>query len=189
MNNTKIIKSLFMSAAVASACTGGNNKTNADADVMDSIVADTLTTVCTATYNRDTAIYEMPGYSLWYTCKLPAKYMAGGSRMWTEHETYQKSVNAVNVFVANTSDTTLTFGRKWSLYFWNGREWTGPETRGGMIIWEDDLAISDEAPLLYCFRFPVGEYYCIRKGKYMITKDFVYTDGKELVLKACFDVR
>ena len=40
-------------------------------------------------------------------------------------------------------------------------------------------AAKKEAPLLYCFRFPIGEYYHLPKGKYRISKSFSLQEKDE----------
>ena len=65
----------------------------------------------------------------------------------------------------------LPAGRGWKLEQWNGKEWGIAKTKGDRS-WFDDGFNKQKAPLLYCFRFPVGRYYYLPKGKYRICKSF-----------------
>lgn len=138
--------------------------------------------------DSDTILYELPQCQLWYTKPLPEKYQDKKSRMWTEYENYWEDVQAINVFVTNPTNTPYDFGRHWNLYVWNEKEWITPPMKVSMIIWEDDLLIGDKAPLLFCFRFPIGEYYHLPKGKYRITKTF-RQKGEERELTADFTIK
>ena len=51
------------------------------------------------------------------------------------------------------------------------KEWGIAKTKGDRS-WFDDGFNKQKAPLLYCFRFPVGRYYYLPKGKYRICKSF-----------------
>ena len=55
------------------------------------------------------------------------------------------------------------------------------------LSWTDDAFGIDKAPLFYCFRFPVGEYYHLPKGKYRLAKRF-RANGKNLTLTADFSI-
>ena len=137
--------------------------------------------------DSDSVIYELPQCQLWYTKTLPEEYK-GEIGMWTEHKNYWENVQVINVFVANPTKVPFDFGRKWELQTWTGKEWITPQREGPAIVWESDLFIDDKAPILYCFRFLVGEYYSIPKGKYRISKTFGQ-NGKSLDLKAEFEVK
>ena len=54
--------------------------------------------------------------------------------------------------------------------------------------WMDDSWEINEAPLLYCFRFPVGEYYRLSEGKYRISKSF-RCGGRNVELEAEFEIK
>ena len=98
-------------------------------------------------------------------------------------------VRFINVFVANPTDLPFEFGRKWNLEKLNEQGiWVSPETKYSSIIWEADLLVDDNAPLLYCFRFPVGEYYYLSKGKYRIGKSFTPKGKSEINLYAEFEI-
>lgn len=58
----------------------------------------------------------------------------------------------------------------------------------GDIAWFDDGFIKQKAPLLYCFSFPIDEYYHLSKGKYRISKSF-YAKREEIKLYAEFEVK
>lgn len=42
--------------------------------------------------------------------------------------------------------------------------------------------------LLHCFRFPVGSYYHLPKGKYRVSKSF-YARKEEMELSAEFEIK
>ena len=52
-----------------------------------------------------------------------------------------------------------------------------------------DVFCKKEAPLLYCFRFPIGEYYHLPKGKYRISKSFLLKEKDEINLYAEFEIK
>lgn len=138
----------------------------------------------------DTVIYEIPQCELWYTKELSEANKGKEICMWTERKEYWKDVQVVNVFVSNPTNNILSFGRSWALLVWNGKEWVIPQVKNTDLSWQDDLFISKNAPLLYCFRFPVGEYYHLPKGKYCILKTFwQYGSGNKVDLKAEFEIK
>lgn len=109
--------------------------------------------------------------------------------MWTEYKNYWENVQVIQVFVANPDTIPFDFGRKWDLYVWKEGKYGRPEQKGSYLIaWEDDLFIIDKAPLLYCFRFPVGADYYLPVGRYRITKKFGQC-GKTIELHADFEVK
>lgn len=138
--------------------------------------------------DRDTVIYEIPQCRLWYTEELSEADKGKEIRMWTERKEYWENVQVVNVFVANPTTTPLMFGRSWFVYRWNGKEWVTPEWKITGSSWEDDAFSKNKAPLLYCFRFPVGRYYHLPKGKYRISKSF-HVRNKKMELKAEFEIK
>lgn len=137
--------------------------------------------------DRDTVIYEIPQCELWYTKELSEVDKGKEIRMWTERKEYWEDVQAINVFVANPTDAPINFGRHWNIYIWNGEEWVCPELKVSYIAWEDDLFVQHRGMLLYCFRFPVGEYYHLPKGKYRLTKTF-QTNNEDITLTADFNI-
>lgn len=137
--------------------------------------------------DRDTMTYEIPQCQLWYTEELSETDKDGEIRMWTERKEYWEDVQVINVFVSNPTDIPISFGRRWNIYIWNGEEWACPELKVSYIAWEDDLFIQHRGMLLYCFRFPVGEYYHLPKGKYRLTKTF-HANNKEMTLTADFNI-
>lgn len=136
--------------------------------------------------DRDTVIYEIPQCRLWYTKGLSEADKGKEIRMWTERKEYWKDVQVINVFVANPTDVWWNFGRDWSLSVWNGTDWVTPAFKQS-LSWTDDAFGIDKAPLFYCFRFPVGEYYHLPKGKYRLAKRF-RANGKNLTLTADFSI-
>ncbi len=127
---------------------------------------------------KDTVTYELQDCLLWYTKQLPEEYKGQKACMWTEYEDYRENVQIINVFVANPTDAWWLFGCSWYLEVWNGKEWGFPKSKGDLIWFDDGFAI-EKAPLLYCFRFPVGRYYHLSKGKYRIKKGFSMNKGKD----------
>ena len=138
--------------------------------------------------DKDTVIYETPECKLWYTQNLPNEYKNKLICMWTEHAIYWEEVKVINVFVVNPTSTPLTYGRSWFLYQQNGEKWDEPNRKITGFSWEDDAFSKNKAPLLYCFRFPVGKYYHLPKGKYQICKSF-YLDSKKIKLNAEFEIK
>lgn len=136
--------------------------------------------------DRDTVIYEIPRCKLWYTEELSETDNSEEYRMWTEHKQYGEDVQVINVFVMNLTDVWWNFGRDWSLYVWNGTDWAQPMFKQS-LSWTDEAFGVGKAPLLYCFRFPVGEYYHLLKGKYRLVKTFL-ANGKKLTLTADFNI-
>lgn len=156
--------------------------------------ADSITEITIAEDNskqdRDTVIYEIPQCELWYTKELSEADKGKEICMWTECKEYWEDVRVINVFVSNSTNNILSFGRSWALLVWNGKEWVIPQVKNIDLSWQDDLFISNNAPLLYCFRFPVGEYYHLPKGKYCILKTFwQYGNGNKVDLKAEFEIK
>ena len=58
----------------------------------------------------------------------------------------------------------------------------------GDIVWSDDGFETPKAPLLYCFRFPVGWYYYLPKEKYRICKSF-HAKRENIELSAEFEIK
>lgn len=156
--------------------------------------ADSITQIVIAeesgNQDKDTVIYKLPECSLWYTKELPEDYKDKKVRIWTEREIYWENVQAINVFVANPTDAWWLSGRGWHLDVWNGKEWESPKAKKDLNWFDDGFAIQ-KAPLLYCFRFPIGEYFHLSKGKYRINKGFSMNNGKDryTYLSAEFEIK
>lgn len=138
--------------------------------------------------NRDTIKLESPGFNLWYTKELPEKYKDHGFLMWTESKVYGEDVSTINVFVTNPTNKKFWMGRDWSLRIWDGTQWCIPPIKSELNVFADALS-KKEAPLLYCFRFPIGEYYYLQKGKYRISKSFLLQEKDEINLYAEFEIK
>lgn len=149
--------------------------------------SDTVTSIQVVSGDKDTIIYDTPECCLWYVEDLPDKYKGKPVSMWTERHVYWENVQAVNVFVANPTSTSLMYGRAWVVEQWNGEEWVMAKTKGD-IVWFDDGFNNQKAPLLYCFRFPVGRYYHLPKGKYRIRKSF-HVKRENIELSATFEIK
>ncbi len=148
---------------------------------------DTVTSILVSSADKDTIIYDTPECCLWYVQDLPDAYKDKPVSMWAERPVYWEDIQAINVFVANPTSDFLTFGRGWILEQWNGTEWAMAKTKTD-ISWEDDAFGKGKAPLLYCFRFPVGRNYHLPKGKYRICKPF-HTGKEKIELNAEFEIK
>lgn len=51
------------------------------------------------------------------------------------------------------------------------------------LVWFDDAFAIAKVPLLYCFRFPIADYFHLLVGKYRIKKIFNFNDGKNLFVE------
>ena len=138
--------------------------------------------------DKDTVILESPNFNLWYTKELPDKYKNQGFQMWTESKVYWENVAVINVFVTNPTNERFWIGRDWSLRIWNGEQWCIPQEKFELNV-KADACCKKEAPLLYCFRFPIGEYYHLPKGKYRISKSFSLQEKDEINLYAEFEIK
>lgn len=108
--------------------------------------------------------------------------------MWMERSTYGTDVETIHIFVDNPTTTSLTYGRDWHLYRWNGKEWVMPKIKGSDIAWPSDGFDNRKAPSRYWFCFPIGSYYYLSKGKYRICKSF-YAGSQRIALSAEFEIR
>ncbi len=147
-----------------------------------------LLAILSSTVFQDTTVYDTPECWLWYVRDLPIEYRDKPVAMWTEHAVYQEGVQAINVFVSNPKNVPLSFGRYWELRVWNGSEWVPPRARFSPFIWRDDEFVMPKGMLLHCFRFPVGSYYHLPKGKYRVSKSF-YARKEEMKLSAEFEIK
>lgn len=186
-----IILFAMLSSAVCLSCTNKRQQFQPEAtpDKELAIIGgkDTVTSIEIAMVDKDTIVYDTPECYLWYVEDLPDEYKGKPVSMWTEHPIYWENVYAINVFVANPASVSLMYGRGWILEQWNGKEWVMAKTKGD-ISWFDDGFNKQKAPLLYCFRFPVGRYYHLPKGKYRIKKSF-NAQRKEIKLNAEFEIK
>ena len=55
-----------------------------------------------------------------------------------------------------------------------------------LVQFDDAFAIKN-APLLYCGRFPIADYFHLPVGRYRIKKDFNFNDGKNLFVELYVD--
>lgn len=185
MKTRTIILTIMLCAFIVVSCTNKQKQQNVIIGGADS----TTEIVIAEDKNKpdkDTVIYEIPQCQLWYTKELTEVENNKEIRMWTERENYWENVQVINVFVANPTNVWWNFGRDWSLYVWNGTDWVVPEPKQSLSWYEDAFGV-DKAPLLYCFRFPVGEYYHLPKGKYRLTKTFL-ANRKKITLTADFNI-
>ena len=181
----------MLSSAVCLSCTNRRQQFQPEAtpDKESAIIggSDTVTSIQVASADKDTIIYDTPECCLWYVEDLSDKYKDKPVSMWTERPVYGENVQVVNVFVANPTSTSLTYGRAWVVEQWNGKEWDMAQTKG-TIVWLDDDFNNQKAPLLYCFRFPVSRFYHLPKGKYRICKSFS-AKRERIELNAEFEIK
>ena len=137
--------------------------------------------------DHDTVTYELPECRLVSTDSLVSASDTAVA-METARKVYWENVRVVDLVVTNPTDVPLSFGRSWRLQVWDGEKWGYPELRVGGIVWEDDLFSVDKAPLRYCFRIPVGEYYLLPEGKYRLAKAF-WLGERKMVLSADFEIK
>ena len=186
-----IILFAILLGAVCLSCTNKRQQFQSEAtpDKELAIIggSDTVTSIQVSSADRDTITYDTPECYLLYVEDLPDKYKDKPVSMWTERPVYWENVQVVNVFVANPTSTSLMYGRGWKLEQWNGKEWVMAKTKCD-ISWFDDGFNKQKAPLLYCFRFPVGRYYHLPKGKYRISKSF-HVKRENIELSAEFEIK
>lgn len=141
--------------------------------------------------DRDTVVYRLPECALVRTDTLPAGYANREISMWTERSIYWPEVRVIDVFVANPTDRPLSFGRGWNLKVWKAGKWELPDLKVADLVWQLDGFMVEEAPLLYLFRFPVGDYYRLPAGKYRLEKTFYKgLEGRQgIPLKAEFEIK
>ena len=186
-----IILFAMLSSVVCLSCTNKRQQfqPEATADKELAIIGggDTATSIQVVSADKDTIIYDTPECCLWYVKDLPDEYKDKPISMWTERPVYWENVQVVNVFVANPTSVSLMYGRGWDLEQWNGEKWVRAKMKGD-IVWFDDGFNKQKAPLLYCFRFPVGRYYHLSKGKYRICKSF-FAKRDNITLNAEFEIK
>ena len=186
-----IILFAILSSAVCLSCTHKWQQSQSEATPEKELAiiggSDTVASIQIISADKDTVIYDTPECYLWYVEDLPDEYKDKPISMWTERPVYWEDVQTINVFVANPTSDFLMFGRGWVLEQWNGTEWAMAKTKGD-ISWQDDAFAKEKAPLLYCFRFPVGKYYRMKKGEYRICKSF-YAKRKKIELNAEFEIK
>lgn len=108
-------------------------------------------------------------------------------RMGTEKPIYSTTIKHLTIWVDNNTDIPLDMGRNWSIEFWNGKEWVVPTMKKD-LYWLDDARGSKETHMRYYFKYPIGEYYILKQGKYRIAKTFVQ-ESTLIKLYADFEVR
>lgn len=138
--------------------------------------------------DRDTILYQSLQFQLWYTEALPEKYKDKEICMWTEHASYWEDLQTITVFVANPTDTPLEFGREFDVRLLKDGKWVFPpqQDTSHVISWKRDGLICEKAPLLYCFRYNLSDFYML-PGKYRLLKSF-WQDRKEIKLAADFTI-
>lgn len=167
-------------------------QTTSDAEVVLIGGADDSTSIVISDENtvsdRDTILYQSPQFQLWYTEALPEKYKDKEICMWTEHANYWEDLQTITVFVANPTDTPLEFGREFDVRLLKDGEWVFPpqQDTSHVISWKRDGLTCEKAPLLYCFRYNLSDFYML-PGKYRLLKSF-WQGRKEIKLAADFTI-
>ena len=127
--------------------------------------------------------YEFPGFWLMYSKELPDSVCCGKKyRVWTEKACYTRDVKTIKLFVENRTKKYWRFGRDWGLEVWNGSKWCTPKQKT-VLGWFDDAFTIPKAPLLYCFQFPIADYFYLSTGRYQIKKAFDMNDGRNLFVE------
>ena len=187
-----IILFAILSSAVCLSCTDKRQQFQPEVtpDKESVIIGgnDAATDIQVVSADKDTIVYDTPECCLWYVKDLSDEYKNKTISMWAEHTIYRENTQAINVFVANPTNVTLSFGRKWDMHVWNGSKWVSPKAKFSPFIWKDDEIAIPKGMLLYCFRFPVGRYYHLPKGKYRISKSF-HAKRKNIELNAEFEIK
>ena len=138
--------------------------------------------------DRDTVIYEMPSYYLWYRKDLPKSYRKQEHQFRTERKVYWQDVKVINVFLANYTDVPLEFNGDWELQQWNGQDWEQPQLKHLPDTAETEWINDEQAHRLYCFRIPVGDFYYLPKGRYRINKLVAPHNQHVICLSAQFEI-
>ena len=130
--------------------------------------------------------YELEDCNLLYTEALPSNYQGTEISMNTEYKSYPSDIRYLSIYVYNPTNTVLDFGRDWIIEIWDGNKWESPKMKKDLIWFSDGFSIP-KTHIVYCFRYPIAEYYILSKGKYRIIKTF-HQDMKEVQLKAEFKI-
>lgn len=177
-----------MAFALCLGCTNRRQQVQSEATTGKE---DTVKCVAPVEYNpneKDTTRYYIPECFLVDVQDFFEEREDTSVVMWAEHPAYRTDVQAVNVFVENPTHTSLTYGRDWYLYQWNGKEWVMAKLKDPNLSWFSDGFDNQIAPAWYRFRFPISSYYHLSKGKYRICKSF-YAGRKEIALHAEFEIK
>ncbi|MDM8325639.1 immunoglobulin-like domain-containing protein [Bacteroides gallinaceum] len=186
-----LILSVLLSSVVCLSCTHKRQQSQPEGPAITG-GNDTVTNIQTGSQDtlpdKDAIVYDIPECCLWYAEDLPDEYKNKPVSMWAEHSVYGENVHAVNLFVSNPTNAQLSFGRYWDIDIWNGEKWVSPNMKVSCMIWPDDEFVMYKGMLLHCFRFPVGKYYHLPKGKYRMNKSFGLA-GKSIELNAEFEIK
>lgn len=133
------------------------------------------------------ANYELVDCRLVYTKALSKDYSGTEVTMKTEYKSYPPDIWYLSIYVYNPTDTALEFGRSWLIETWNGNKWGSPKMKKELFLFSDGFFIQ-KTHIVYCFKYPIGEYYILPKGKYRIIKTF-HQDTEEIQLNAEFEIK
>lgn len=133
------------------------------------------------------AEYEVPDFNIFYTKDLAASSLDSLVTMKTEQKSYSSDSYYLTLLVFNPTDTPLDIGRDWRIQTWNGTEWVFAKQKYNLMCFDDALA-SQKTHVCYAFKFPMGAYFHLPKGKYRILKNF-RQDGRLLELSADFNIK
>lgn len=140
------------------------------------------------TMSAPTALHSLTGNTLSYEYELVTPDSAQIKpyaivKMWTEKTIYPKTVETIDVYVYNPTDTPFCFGRRWELEVWENGKWQPARCKATTILCKDDQMRGNTTPETLCFRFPIGKWYELKEGKYRISKFF---NGR--VLSTMFEI-
>lgn len=138
--------------------------------------------------DKDTVIYEMPSYYLWYRKDLPKSDRKQAYEFRTERQVYWPDVKVINVFLANYTDEPLAFSTEWELQQWNGEDWQHPQMKHLPRVGEAEWMTDERGHRLYCFRIPIGDFCHLPKGRYRLNKTIMPHDQHVICLSAPFEI-
>lgn len=96
---------------------------------------------------------------------------------------YALGVKDVYAIVLNPELLRLSYGRFWKLQLWENNQWTDAKMKGAYAFFDDEM-IPLDAPVYYCFRYPVACYDLV-PGRYRILQS-LWDDRREIKLSAEF---
>ncbi|MFR3188262.1 MAG: immunoglobulin-like domain-containing protein [Phocaeicola sp.] len=104
-------------------------------------------------------------------------------RMKMVESCYALGVKDVYAIVLNPELLRLSYGRFWKLQLWENNQWTDAKMKGAYAFFDDEM-IPLDAPVYYCFRYPVACYDLV-PGRYRILQS-LWDDRREIKLSAEF---
>lgn len=108
-------------------------------------------------------------------------------QMKTEKKVYSTEIQHLTVIVDNPTDMPLLLGRNWKIEVQNQGNWIMADMKKE-LCWNDDGLMENETYIRYYFKYPIGEFYELKKGKYRIRKTFSQ-NNEILDLEAEFEIK